>query len=143
MNNVITFDSSIPDQLISFAVIICKYNDKWLFCKHKNRDTYETVGGRREQGESIFQTARRELFEESGAITYELDLVSRYRMNDLNTCGALFYADIQTLSTLPESEIESIHFFDEIPQNLTYPHVQQLLTARVLDHLYTSMIGKG
>ena len=44
----VKFYDSITDELLKFAVIISKSNGKWVFCKHKERDTYEVPGGHRE-----------------------------------------------------------------------------------------------
>jgi len=38
-----------------------------VFCKHKDRDTFEFPGGHREKDEKIEETAKRELWEETGA----------------------------------------------------------------------------
>ena len=38
----VKFYDNIEDEKLLFAVILTKYNNKWVFCKHKNRDTYET-----------------------------------------------------------------------------------------------------
>ena len=64
----VKFYNKIDDELLKFAVIISKYNGKWVFCKHKERETYEVPGGRREFGENIIDTAKRELKEETGAV---------------------------------------------------------------------------
>ena len=53
----VKFYDSIIDELLKFAVIISKSNGKWVFCKHKERDTYEVPGGHREENESIDETA--------------------------------------------------------------------------------------
>ena len=62
----VKFHDNVSDELLKFAVIISKTNGKWVFCKHKERETYEVPGGRREVGESILETAKRELVEETG-----------------------------------------------------------------------------
>ena len=49
------------DKPLKYAVICARYNGKWVFCKHKERDTYEIPGGHREDGEDIEATAKREL----------------------------------------------------------------------------------
>ena len=56
----------IDDSLLRFAVIAARYEDHWVFCRHKERTTWEIPGGHRECGESIETAARRELFEETG-----------------------------------------------------------------------------
>ena len=60
----VNFYDNIDDKMLKFAVIISKTNGKWVFCKHKERDTLEVPGGHREKGETILETARRELREE-------------------------------------------------------------------------------
>ena len=45
----VKFYDSVSDELLKFAVIISKTQGKWVFCKHKERDTYEVPGGHREE----------------------------------------------------------------------------------------------
>ena len=68
----VQFYEEIEDQLLKFAVIISKYQNKWVFCKHKLRDTFEIPGGHREENENILETAKRELYEETGAIDFKI-----------------------------------------------------------------------
>lgn len=42
----VNFYEKIDDELLKFAVIISKTNGKWVFCKHKERTTYECPGTR-------------------------------------------------------------------------------------------------
>ena len=37
----VKFYDTVNDELLKFAVIISQSNGKWVFCKHKERDTYE------------------------------------------------------------------------------------------------------
>ena len=55
----VKFYDTVDDSLLKFAVIISLSNGKWVFCKHKERDTYEAPGGHREVGEDILETAKR------------------------------------------------------------------------------------
>ena len=98
----VKFYDTVNDELLKFAVIISQSNGKWVFCKHKERDTYEVPGGHREAGEDIFETAKRELQEETGAIKFEIKPICVYsvtgknRVNDTGeeTCGLLCFAEI-------------------------------------------------
>lgn len=51
----VKFYDSIDDSLLKFAVIISQSNGKWVFCKHKERNTFEVPGGHREAGENILK----------------------------------------------------------------------------------------
>lgn len=44
----VKFYDAVDDRLLKFAVVIAKTNGKWVFCKHKERDTLEISGGHRE-----------------------------------------------------------------------------------------------
>ena len=43
----VNFYENVDDGLLKFAVIMTKTNGKWVFCKHKLRDTWEVPGGHR------------------------------------------------------------------------------------------------
>ena len=43
----VKFYDTVNDELMKFAVVISQSNGKWVFCKHKERDTYEVPGGHR------------------------------------------------------------------------------------------------
>lgn len=115
---------------IKFVVIVARYKDTFVFCKHRDRHTYEIPGGHVEENETIFQAAKRELKEETGALTFTLDLVTYYSYHDY---GALFYANIEELGKL-EYEIESLYFKDYMPLDLTYPLIQPKLFNYVVQN---------
>ena len=136
----VKFYEEIDDSLLRFAVIISTYHGKWVYCKHKERSTYEIPGGHREEGEAIFETAKRELYEETGAIEYRITPVCVYSVirTDAETgvseesFGMLYYADIQKFETELHNEIEKIEFFAEMPSSLTYPLIQPRLLEKYL-----------
>lgn len=131
----VKFYDSVDDSLLKFAVIISKSNGKWVFCKHKERDTYEAPGGHREAGEDILETAKRELQEETGAVSFEIKPVCVYSVTGKNrvnetgeeTFGLLCYAEILEFSGKLDCEMEKVVLMDELPENWTYPLIQPKL----------------
>lgn len=124
----------IDDHLLKFAVIAARYQNQWVFCRHKARDTWEIPGGHREAGEAIEATARRELQEETGAVQAQLQYIATYGVTQdgVTTYGALFLAQITELGALDDAmEIGEVRLFDALPHNLTYPLIQRDLYHRV------------
>ena len=126
----VRFYDSVDDQLMKFAVIISRTNEKWVFCKHRDRDTYEIPGGHREPGEPILETARRELYEETGAIEYDMKRMCVYSVtapdnfDGKETFGMLYVAEIRSFEPELHSEIERIVLWDSLPEKWTYPLIQ-------------------
>lgn len=132
----VSFYEAVEDSLLKFAVIVAKTNGKWVFCKHKERDTLEIPGGHREPNENIIDTAKRELIEETGAIDFDLkpicvySVIEKDNFNGEETFGLLCYADIKSFGEI-NSEIERIIITDELPTNWTYPTIQPHLLAEL------------
>lgn len=133
----VKFYDSVADELLKFAVIIAKTDGKWVFCKHRERDTYEVPGGHREAGEDILTAAKRELREETGATEFTIQPVCVYSVKgktrvsenvDEETFGMLFVADIRAFEPL-HSEIERIFITEQLVENWTYPLIQPKLLA--------------
>ncbi len=128
----VKFYDTADDALLKFAVIISKCGNKLVFCKHKERNTFEVPGGHREAGETILDAAKRELKEETGALEFTIKPVCVYsvtgknRLNDTGDemFGMLYFAEITKFEKELHSEIEKVFMFDEIPSELTYPLIQ-------------------
>lgn len=137
----VKFYDRAEDCLLKFAVIVSKCDGKWVFCKHKERDTFECPGGHREHGEKIDDTAKRELYEETGAIEYNIKPVCVYSVtakdnfNSEETFGMLYFADVKSFEKELHSEIERIELFDGLPDKWTYPLIQPKLMEKVCDFL--------
>jgi 8-oxo-dGTP pyrophosphatase MutT (NUDIX family) len=127
--------SEIEDACLEFAVIAARYQDKWVFCRHKERSTWEIPGGHRELGEDIQKTAQRELYEETGAVNAELVPVCVYcveKSQNVKNFGMLYWANITRLEALKEdSEMEEVIFTDILPKELTYPEIQPEVFGRI------------
>lgn len=109
----------------TFAVIIAKYDKQFVLVKHKKRETFEFPGGKRKPNESIIECAKRELYEETGAIDFAIEPLTTYTFKE--SCGILYKGEIFKFAQLPESEIEKVVLLDEFPTNWTYPEIQPYL----------------
>lgn len=123
-------------EMMKYAVIMSRYEGKWIFVQHRERDTWEAPGGRREVGESIFECAARELMEETGVLKFALFPVCPYSVETVieKSFGMLFFADVHELGPLSgEFEIARQELFLDPPKDLTYHQIQPILYERILE----------
>lgn len=127
------FYESADNSVLKFAVIVAKYRGKYIFCRHRERETWEIPGGHREVGEPIDETARRELWEETGAEDFTLRPVCVYSVTEAwnfdgaESFGMLYFAEVQAFGSALSHEIGELRFEDELPERLTYPTIQPQL----------------
>ena len=118
-----------------YVVVMSKYQGKILLSRHKDRTTWETQGGHIEPGETPLDAARRELYEESGAVDFDIRPVFDYWAGDENggASGQVFAAEIYKMGPMPDSEMAEVRAFDEIPPNVTYPAITPEIFASLED----------
>jgi 8-oxo-dGTP diphosphatase len=125
----------MEDSKFLCAVVAPRYQGKWVFVRGKGETTWKLPGGTHESNEIIFETAKRELFEETGAKKFSLTPIgiSSVNIDGCQTYGLLYYSEISELGELPDSEIEEVKLFDGLPENLTYPGIHDILFNKAVE----------
>ncbi|MGG4402817.1 NUDIX domain-containing protein [Paenibacillus amylolyticus] len=108
----------LDPELIKFAVMIAKYKNKFIIIKNRKRGGWEIPGGNKEIGETLLHTASRELYEETGAVHFELIPYGVYEWD--GSFGMVSYAEVKLLESLPESEIDEIKLVDVLPEGMNF-----------------------
>ena len=120
---------SVADPDLTYVILGARYREKWIFVRHRERQSWEMPAGHIEAGEDPDSAAERELYEETGAGDALLKVISDYLVIDGNrqAYGRLYLAEVKELGELPEHEIAEIRLSAELPKQLTYPEVQGVL----------------
>ena len=115
-----------------YVVILSRMGGRMLMSRHRDRATWQNQGGHIEPGETPLAAARRELYEESGALEYDIAPAFDSRAGDerSSASGRVFRAEVRALGPLPESEMAEVRLFDALPEELTYPGITPVLFAR-------------
>ncbi|MGM0883439.1 MAG: NUDIX hydrolase [Bacillota bacterium] len=111
-----------------YVVMITEYHNQLIIIRNKKHKLWELPGGKREQSEDLIQAASRELYEETGAIQFELTPFGVYLMN--GSYGMMFFAKVTDLHKLPDYEIEEIMLVAKLPENLFYGPIYYDMYAR-------------
>ena len=138
------YDNILDNSKLIFVDIVAKYRGQWVLCKEKTRDTWECPGGHIEKGETPEQASKRELWEETGAIDFDIKPIGYYGAKGSDgvmqsveeVFGQIYYADIKVIGKLPDFEMQKIDFFTELPNNWTYPYAH----PRFIDLAEKSML---
>lgn len=114
-----------------YVVMLSRYRDKFLLSRHKGRTTWEMQGGHIEAGETPEAAARRELYEESGAVRADFfplcDYCGEEPGLDNEGSGFVFEVCVKEIGRLPKSEMSETALFGHFPDNLTYPEITRAI----------------
>ncbi len=130
----------LEDQKLTYVVMGARYQDKWVFVRHRDRQTWEMPAGHIEADESADRAAVRELFEEAGVVKSSLEVICDYEVTVGSKVeyGRLYAVNIHEMEPQKEFEIEELILCAELPKSLSYPDVQTILFQRVILHLSPS-----
>lgn len=124
-------DRSMADHMTASAFVVNPSCQKVLFIYHKKYDSWSWIGGHWDSGETILETAVRELEEESGIVSQPISSypisVEKLLAGDHYHFNAtfLFVVEERTPLHLNESETNGIRWFPilSIPQVVTEKHM--------------------
>ena len=124
---------------IEFVIIFTKYQNQWVYCWHKKRESYEHPGGHVEKGETPLAAAKRELYEETGITDCDIIPLWDYEfiwdngMGQNN--GRVYIALVHSFGEMPESEMDRIELFDTVPEKYTYSVEEEEGDIRIIEKM--------
>ncbi|MEZ5010577.1 MAG: NUDIX domain-containing protein [Bacteroidales bacterium] len=86
-----------PEEGLTYVIIGAVYLNRWIFVFHNSRQNYGLPAGHIVPGEEPMEAARRELAEETGALSYTIMAVATYSVDtgERKGFGRLFFAEIE------------------------------------------------
>ncbi|MDW7616623.1 nucleoside triphosphatase YtkD [Peribacillus simplex] len=97
--------------------VLSRYKGRWVLTKHRERGL-EFPGGKREAGESIEETAIREVYEETGGLVGQLQFLGQYKVHDpvKPIVKSIFYANLREVKKKEDYlETEGPIFLEALP----------------------------
>ncbi|MDO7485076.1 nucleoside triphosphatase YtkD [Peribacillus frigoritolerans] len=100
--------------------VLSRYKGRWVLTKHRERGL-EFPGGKREAGESIEETAIREVYEETGGLVGQLQFLGQYKVHDPMKpfVKSIYYAELREVEKKENYlETEGPIFMESLPDVL-------------------------
>ncbi|MFP4555747.1 MAG: NUDIX domain-containing protein [Bacteroidales bacterium] len=128
------YDLSSQAEVFNYVVIAASYNGSWVWVRKKGMQEWEMPTGHVEIDEKPEEAARRELWEESGAVEFELYPVCDFSIEHgtRKSHNRLFYAQVTQMGELPNFEMEEVSLRKTLPDKCTYGNVHPVLLDKVM-----------
>ncbi|MGG4481453.1 NUDIX domain-containing protein [Paenibacillus illinoisensis] len=111
-----------PERGIAFVIMVAQFQEKYVVVYNNKRKGWEFPGGTCEPGETPLNAAGRELYEETGAIRFNLEPFGIYKMN--GNLGMVYYASVEEFNSmsfeLPNHEIGGLKLVDALPSGMSF-----------------------
>lgn len=109
------FFGIIPENF-DYVLTILLYENKFVIVKNKNRK-WEFTGGKRIKNETMIEVAKRESWEEAGAIIENIKPIGYYRLSD-NKNVVVTLADVRYFEEMPRGyETETRKLVTHLPKD--------------------------
>ncbi|MBQ5770370.1 MAG: histidine phosphatase family protein, partial [Clostridia bacterium] len=97
-----------------YVVVFTRNNGKWVYCRAKTREGFETAGGHIENSETPLEAAKRELYEETGAKDFDIMPLFDYAVDTPASWanGQVFFASVRSFGPMPDYEMAQIAHFE-------------------------------
>ena len=121
----------------NYVVVVAKHMGKLVWVRKIGSNSWEIPGGHVEEGETPDFAAKRELVEETAAISFEIEAICDFSIetNVAKSYNRLFYAEIREFGEPGSFEIEEVMVSNTVPRNLTHGEIQPLLIDEVFKHV--------
>lgn len=104
---------------VSYITVAIFRNGKYIFVKRRTSSQLELPEIEKNQGEKPREAVRRLLTDKLGVISARLDFITAYsRTNESDVeYGLLYCADIEELGPFPHSDLGSVYYLDNPPED--------------------------